>query len=122
MLGLRDIMIVKSVNRIPTARIVLFDGSVSRETFELSSGDLFLPGNELEIKAGYHTDEDTIFKGIITKHSLQARKGCSGYLILELKDAAIKMTIGRKSKYFAEVTDSDMIEVLISGLWLRRRC
>ncbi|RKD88364.1 type VI secretion system tip protein VgrG [Mangrovibacterium diazotrophicum] len=113
--GIESIWVVKSVNRIPTARVVLFDGSVSRETFELSSGNLFLPGNEIEIKAGYHSDEDTIFKGIITKHSIQARKGRSGYLILELKDAAIKMTIGRKSKYFAELTDSDMIEELISG-------
>ena len=113
--GIESIWVVKSVNRIPTARIVLFDGSVSRETFELSSGDLFLPGNEIEIKAGYHSDEDTIFKGLITRHNIQARKGRSGYLILELKDAAIKMTIGRKSKYFAELTDSDMIEELISG-------
>jgi len=117
-IGVESILVSKSVNRIPTARVVVFDGSVSQENFEVSSGDLFVPGNEIEIKAGYHSNEDTIFKGIITKHAIQARKGKPSYLILELKDAAIKMTIGRKSKYFADVTDSEMMEEIIGDYGL----
>lgn len=112
-IGIESILVVKSVNRIPTARLVIFDGSVPLENFEISSGDLFVPGNEIEIKAGYHSDEDTIFKGIITKHSIQARKGKPSYLMIEMKDEAVKMTIGRKSKYFADVTDSEMMEEII---------
>ncbi len=112
-IGIENIMVTKSVNRIPTARILLFDGSVPEENFEVSAGELFIPGNEVEIKAGYHADEDTIFKGIITKHSIQARKGKPSYLILEMKDASVKMTIGRKNKYFEEVSDSDIFEEII---------
>ena len=74
--GIENIFVIKSVNKIPTAQITIVDGSIPREDFEVSSGTLFVPGNELEIKAGYHSDENTIFKGIITKtqHSVKKRQ------------------------------------------------
>ncbi|HDO28211.1 MAG TPA: type VI secretion system tip protein VgrG [Bacteroidetes bacterium] len=118
-IGVESIMVSKSVNRIPTARLLLLDGSVPKEDFELSSGDLFVPGNEIEIKAGYHSNEDTIFKGIITKQSIQAKKGSPGRLIIEMKDEAVKMTIGRRNKYFEEQTDSDIIEGIIGDYGLQ---
>ncbi|MBN2486385.1 MAG: type VI secretion system tip protein VgrG [Bacteroidales bacterium] len=111
--GIDTIFVAKSVNKIPTARLTLFDGSVSQETFELSSGDMFVPGKEVEIKGGYHNDEDTIFKGIIIKQSIEAKRNKPSKIILDLKDESVKLTIGRKSKYFEEVTDSDIIEEII---------
>jgi hypothetical protein len=68
-----------------------------KEDFEVSSGDLFIPGNELEIKAGYHSVESTIFKGIITKHSIQTKKDKPSFLTVELKDESVKMTIGERT-------------------------
>ncbi len=112
-IGVDTIYVVKSVNKIPAARITLFDGSVAREDFEISSGDVFLPGKEVEIKGGYHSDEDTIFKGIIIKHSIEAKRNKPSRLIIDLKDESVKMTIGRKSKYFEEVSDSDVMEEII---------
>ncbi|MEM9919702.1 MAG: type VI secretion system tip protein VgrG, partial [Bacteroidota bacterium] len=70
----------------------------------------FAPGNELEILAGYHSDEETIFKGIITCHGIQVRKGKASVLRIECKDEAVKMTIGKKSAFFKELTDSDVIQ------------
>jgi len=113
--GIKNIFVIKAVNKIPTARITIIDGSVARESFEVSSGDLFVPGKEIEIKAGYHSEEDTIFKGIITKHSIETKKDKPSVLIVDLKDAAVKMTIGRKNKYFEEVTDSDLMEEIIGN-------
>lgn len=118
-IGVDSVFVTKSVNKIPTARIVIFDGSVPSEDFEVSSGDLFVPGNEIEIKAGYHNDETTIFKGIITKHSIQSKKDKASFLYLDLKDESVKMTIGRKSKYYEEVKDSEIIEEIIGGYGLQ---
>ncbi|MCK5703623.1 MAG: phage late control D family protein [Cyclobacteriaceae bacterium] len=117
-IGIESIFVIKSVNKIPTAQITIVDGSVPREDFEVSSGTLFVPGNELEIKAGYHSDENTIFKGIITKHSIQSKKDKPSFLIIDLKDESVKMTIGRKNKYFEEVTDSDVIEEIVGEIGL----
>lgn len=110
--GLKSVVVSKSINRIPTARIILSDGNVADEDFEISSGDKFVPGQEVEIQAGYHNTDDTIFKGIVIRQSIKAT-GSASVLIVDLKDAAIAMTIGRKNKYFEEVTDSDIMEEVL---------
>ncbi|MDD2303236.1 MAG: type VI secretion system tip protein VgrG [Prolixibacteraceae bacterium] len=113
-----NIVVEKEINRIPTARIILLDGNPSSQEFELSNQDLFLPGKEIEIKAGYHSDEETIFKGIVIKHSLKIRTSQS-FLIVECKDKAVKMTIGRKSKYFYDSKDSDILGEIIGTYGLQ---
>ena len=117
-IGIDSIYVIKSVNKIPSARITIIDGSVPLEDFEVSSGELFIPGNELEIKAGYHSDETTIFKGIITKHAIQSKKDKPSWLIVDLKDESVKMTIGRKNKFFEDVKDSEIIEEIIGNYGL----
>ncbi len=112
-----SIVVEKEVNRIPTARIVLLDGDPAAQEFELSNQDLFVPGKEIEIKVGYHSDEETIFKGIVIKHNLKIRTSQS-YLIVECKDKAVKLTVGRKSKYFYESKDSEIIGEIIDGYGL----
>ena len=59
----------KIVNRIPTAQLLLIDGDAPKRDFELSNTDLLVPGAEIEINAGYHSDEETIFKGVVIKHA-----------------------------------------------------
>jgi len=113
-----NIVVEKEINRIPMARIILLDGNPSSQEFELSNQDLFLPGKEIEIKAGYHSDETTIFKGIVIKHSLKIRTSQS-FLIVECKDKAVKMTIGRKSKYFYDSKDSDILDEIIGTYGLQ---
>ena len=104
--------VTKEVNRVPVATIVIADGEASSQDFPLSNEATFLPGKEVEITAGYHSDEEAIFKGIIIKHSLKVRSGIS-MLVLECKDACVKMTVGRKSKYFYESKDSEIFEEII---------
>jgi len=107
-----NIVVEKEINRIPTARIILLDGAPSEQDWELSNQALFLPGKEIEIKAGYQSNVDTIFKGIVIKHSLKIRASQS-FLIVECKDKAVRLTIGRKSKYFYDSKDSDILEEII---------
>ncbi len=117
-IGIETIFVSKAVNKISSARLILFDGSVSKEDFEISAGELFIPGNEIEIHAGYHSIEDPIFKGIIIKHSIKTKADKSSLLIIDLKDESVKMTIGRKNKYFEGVTDSDILDEIVSGYGL----
>lgn len=112
--GVKSIVVEKEVNRIPHARIVILDGSAPDQNFKLSSENLLIPGKEIEITVGYHSKEDTLFKGVVVKHNLKVKNG-STYLIVECKDKAVKMTLGRKSKYFYESKDSDIIEELIGN-------
>ncbi|WP_194976404.1 type VI secretion system tip protein VgrG [Aquiflexum lacus] len=114
-IGVSLVAVTKNINKISSARLVIHDGDLAEEDFFLSSGNMFLPGKEIEIKAGYNNLEDTIFKGIIIRHGLEYKADQASKLVLELKDKAIKMTVGRKNKYFFETTDSDIIEELIGS-------
>lgn len=114
-----SLQVQKEVNRVPSAMIILRDGDPAEGNFQASGSDLFVPGKELELLAGYHADESTIFKGMIVKHNLRTRKG-SARLYLECRDETFKMTIGRKNRYFEEVTDSDAIESIIGEFGLSK--
>ena len=107
-----SIAVSKEVNRIPLARIDLVDGDASSGNFPASNEDLFIPGKDIEILLGYHSEEKTVFKGMTVRQSIRIREG-NARLIVECRDKAFKMTIGRKSRYFEEVTDSDVFETII---------
>lgn len=100
------------LNRIPSASVQLRDGEASKQTFEASDTDHFVPGKEIEIKLGYLGDTETVFKGIIIKQVVRVRKN-SNRLSLECRDEAVRMTSGLKSRYFTDTTDGDMLDELI---------
>ena len=115
----KNIVVEKELNRIPWAKIIVLDGDPAAQDFPLSNQDLFVPGNEIEIKAGYHSDEETIFKGIVIKHQLKIQRAQS-YLVVECRDKAVKLTVGRKSRYFYENRDSEIIEQIIEEYGIRK--
>lgn len=114
---LLSIIVNKEVNRIPMATLVYTDGEPSKQSFELSGKADFEPGKEIEIKAGYSSDEKLLFKGIVIKHSIRVRNKNS-VLIIECKDKAVKMTAACKNKYALDTKDSDIIEELIDSYGL----
>jgi len=116
---IKSISVNKQVNKVPTAKIVLIDGEASTREFKLSNEELLVPGKKIEITAGYHSDEETIFKGIVIKHNVKIRENAS-QLIIECKDEAVKMTVSRNSKYFYDSKDSEIIEQLIGDHGLEK--
>ncbi|QKX07311.1 type VI secretion system tip protein VgrG [Aquimarina sp. TRL1] len=115
----KTIQVSKEVNKIPTASLVLLDGEPSKQDFQLSNEAFFTPGSEIEITAGYHSDEETVFKGLVIKHTIKIRNNGS-YLMVECKDEAVKMTIGKKSTYYYEAKDSSIIEEIIDTYGLQK--
>ncbi|WP_346863315.1 type VI secretion system tip protein VgrG [uncultured Draconibacterium sp.] len=114
-----SIAVEKEMNRIPWAKITILDGEPSTGDFEHSNEATFIPGNEIEIKAGYDSNNETIFKGVVIRHSLKIRSSGS-VLVVECRDLAIKLTVGRKNKYFKDSTDSDILEEIISEYGLEK--
>ncbi len=116
---LSQFTVQKTFNKIASARLVFVDGSAAEREFALSSGDLFKPGNEIMIELGYDGNGTAVFEGIIVKHSVKVGGQGSSLLMIEAKDKAIKLTGARKSAYFSEKTDSDILSALISGSGLQ---
>ena len=112
--GIISIDVRREINRLPRATIVLNDGDAADQNFALSEQDLLVPGAEVEILGGYSSKETTLFKGIVTRHRIEVHGRGGSNLIVELRDPAFRMAIGRRSRSFSDVTDSDLIEQLIA--------
>lgn len=109
-----------SVNKIPKAQLVLFDGSATKSNFEISAGKIFIPGNKIDIAAGYNQKETVIFSGIIVKQGIEISRDQGSKLIVDVTDEAIKMTLERKNNHFEQIKDSDLISKLIAANGLKK--
>lgn len=110
-----SISINREVNRIPFAELVLLDGDPAEQTFELSEQPFFEPGKEIEIQLRYEgesTGDQTVFKGLVLKHNLEATS-LQSTLNISLEDTAVGMTKRRNSRVFQNQTDATMIKTLI---------
>src|SRR4030042_1641657 len=111
--------IIKTVNKIPSAKLVLLDGDATKKKFEISDTGFFEPGKEIEVKLRYEGaqgkagQDATVFKGIAIRHGVRASTD-SSFLTVERRDAAIKLTVSRKSAVFKDMKDDAIIKKLIS--------
>lgn len=111
--GISSIVTINSLNKIPLAKLILLDGSVSKQIFKGSDGDDFVPGNQVRIKIRYDELEETLFEGIIIKQSVKQTVDGSTQLCLDLKDTAIKLTAQRKNKIFKDKTDVEILKTVL---------
>lgn len=107
------------VNKLPQGKITIRDGSPAESDFEISNTKVFLPGNKIEIMAGYESKEKPIFKGIIVKQAISIERGGKSVLVVTARDKAEKMTLSRKNGYFPKIKDSALITKLIKDNGLK---
>lgn len=107
--------VIKEINRIPTVKLSVRDGDAAGKTFEISNTDAFIPGKKIVIKVGYDGDNKQVFSGIVTKQAIQVKSGGNSQLSVECRDETVRMTVGRKSKYFENVKDSQAAEELVKS-------
>jgi phage protein D len=113
--NLESIIVHKEVNRIPHARICLFDGSASEKKFEISDSGAFDPGKMIEIKAGYGGRDELIFKGVIVRQGVRiGNTKKNSVLKIEAKDEYYGLCLTRMSRYFYKSTDTTIIEDILA--------
>jgi len=102
------------VNRIAIAEIIIANGNAQDQSFPVTESDTFKPGAEIEIKLGYHSKNDTVFKGIVVKQLLKISGTEGTQLQLICKDKALKMTVSRSNAIFTNETDSNIIQKIVN--------
>jgi Rhs element Vgr protein len=111
--SVESIIVLKEVNKIASAFIQLADGGYADSSeFTISDSGNFNPGSLIEISAGYASDEEVVFKGIVIRHGLKINRG-NFSLEIECKDIAVKASVGRKNKIFETKLDSDIISEIL---------
>jgi Rhs element Vgr protein len=110
-----SILVNKTINKIPYAKILLYDGEPSQQAFPISNSKLFEIGKEIEIELGYQTDLKSVFKGIITRQVLKANGHTKPYLEVYCKDLAYRTTLIPQTISFANMKDSDAIKKVLEA-------
>ncbi len=109
---LYSIEVLYEVNKIPSACLIFGDGDTSTGEWTLSSDTYFVPGNEIAVYAGYHSENEAIFTGIVVSQSLRVRNSRLELRII-CKDKAIALTTTKKSRHFIDATDSDAVNEIL---------
>jgi Rhs element Vgr protein len=116
---LLSLEVVRELNRIPAATIELRDGDPAQATFGASSATHFVPGQQIDIELGYRASNARVFRGVVVRHSLRIRRNAST-LVLECRDAAVRMSTGRQSRQYFNRKDSDIIDEIAGAHKLER--
>lgn len=110
-----SVSVSKQVNDYAKATITVLDGSPESATFEVSSSDIFVPGNTIEIMAGYDGNESLLFSGMVTGQSLVIDQEVGSLLLVECCDLCVKMTVARNAKTFYNTSDSAIIQSIVQN-------
>ena len=113
-LELLSVVIRQAYNKIPWAELVIRDGDMPTGSFPLSDTTTFAPGAAVTVMAGYEDAESEVFSGIVVRHGVHIEGQNESRLIVECRDAAVKLTIGRNDANYVDTTDSDLYS-LIAG-------
>jgi len=108
-----SVNITHELNRISYAEISLIDGTVESADFPISESADLIPGNTIEITAGYGSDAETsIFKGVIVKQAIRISDGEPFALIITCKHKAVTMCYNKMEAQFSSKTDSAIMNTI----------
>jgi len=111
-----SLLVEKTFNHVSAARIVLADGDPALQDFPISSkDDACMPGARVEIRMGYHSDAKTVFKGIVVSHSIRSGRNKHSFSIIEARDQAYRLSLGRKNHCYADKQDSEIMETIVKA-------
>ncbi|WP_243575233.1 type VI secretion system tip protein VgrG [Candidatus Cardinium sp. cByotN1] len=112
---IKSIIVDKRINKIPYAKIVLYDGDLQTQTFTITNDKIFTIGAAISIKAGYNDRLDQLFEGVVAKLSIQSRAMGLSTLTVTCRDMAYKTTLVPKTLHFEKCKDSDLFKKILSS-------
>lgn len=116
--GVLSIVVTKELNRIPSATVVLtYDPNQNHQQNNRDRQDemvnLLVPGKPVEINAGYQSQSESLFKGVLVKKNLKLINSKAPVIVLECKDIVVKTALYNKSAYFYHKKDSDIFHQIL---------
>jgi Rhs element Vgr protein len=102
-----------AVNRVPKARLVVFDGSPAAGHFAIADRRTFVPGSRIEIAVGYRGRQAIVFRGLVVRQGIAIDRHKGSRLVVEATDRALRMTLQRRNALFPNAKDSDVIAKVV---------
>jgi Rhs element Vgr protein len=102
-----------AINCVPSATLVFSDGDLSEQGFPLSDKDTFAPGKRIVLRAGWGDSDSEVFSGTVVRHGLRIGGDSHALLVVECRDAVVRMTVGRRNATYINQSDADVMQALI---------
>jgi hypothetical protein len=103
-----SIEIYRNLKKAALASLSFLDGMPDTGEFPLSDSDVFVPGNTITIKAGYHGNDTVVFEGSVTKQEIRFDAETSSQLIVHC-GGSIDEQVGGSMSPVIEVKFGDSI-------------
>ena len=103
----------KKINDIPTAKVELIDGDAPSGDEGFKAAKDVAIGKSLEVKAGYKTKTETIFKGVISAKDTEQNKNENPMMVITGQDESAKLMEGKKTAVFSKQSDKDIITKIV---------
>ena len=118
---IQSIRVDREANEIASAELkfIIPINTGNGNPFFLSKKDVYAPGQDIEILAGYDDQEEKIFGGTILSQQIRGQSVEQSTLTLKCINKAIKLNNQQDNTYFKEKKDSEVITSLISDAGLR---
>ncbi len=87
-----------------------------------SDGEDFAPGAEITILAGYDEAEEVVFSGLVVKVGVRIAGNNDSRLVVDCRDKAVRMTLGRHNANYIDMSDSDVMQQAGRRPRPRKRC
>lgn len=99
----------RALNAVPSVRIEILDGDAATGAWPISDDPVFAPGAAITILAGYDSQQEQIFEGLVVKVGIQVNSSNGGRLIVECRDKAVPMAGARHSANDPDASHSESI-------------
>lgn len=105
----------KEINKIGKAVVSFEAGDMSKGENEESDLSTFDVGNEIDIKAGYGTEKESVFKGMVISHQFNIEENNEASIQIECRDYAFPLTLARKDKVYENKSDDEIIREILNA-------
>ncbi len=85
-----SVIVKKRLNQPFSAQFVLLDGDPATGEFEVSSSGLFIPGNTININAGYNGQNSLLFEGKVTSQNISIKTEAAPTLAVDCRSDVIE--------------------------------
>jgi phage protein D len=118
-LSVLSVKVHHALNDMPWARLVLAEGDMANDSVPLRDSELFKPGADIAVKAGYGDAEETIFTGVVVRLGFRMDGHIGGQLTVDCRAKACRMSVSRRTVHHLNQTDGEIIQTLIGQAGLR---
>lgn len=110
--ALVSIEVVREINRVPAATLVLADGDLPGRRFPALDSGAFAPGAEINVQVRRDDETTDLFTGLVVRVRLDLAGGVP-LLTVECKDKSFRLTRPRRSLVYADLNDADAVAAIL---------